>query len=289
MRALRKTLGRVRRALPPLVEALPGPGPTWVARTCARVEARGMATTFSCFPRARDTDPNITCDAMLAACALLGPAPADRYVSLKAPPLAFDPALVERIAESAARAGMPVLFDAVTPAQAERTLMLAQDIAARFSGTGTVLPARWRRSMADAAQWRDAPARLRIVKGEWGDPDWSDCDAHAAYLELVARLAGRAAPVAVATHDPVLAEAALTILREAGTPCELEQLRGLPRRRTSAIARRMGVPVRLYLPFGPGWWSYAIDKAIDRPYLPEWWARDLLGIPDRVVRTAAAT
>ena len=83
--------------------------------------------------------------------------------------------------------------------------------------------------------------------------------------------------VGVATHDPDLAEAALNLLLEAGTPCELELLRGLPRRRTLEVARRMGVPVRFYYPFGPGWWPYAIDKALARPYLPVWAFRDMLG------------
>ena len=104
----------------------------------------------------------------------------------------------------------------------------------------------------------------------------------AAYLSLVGQLAGRAAPVAVATHDPALAEAALALLIARGTPCELEQLRGLPGRRTRAVARRLGVPVRVYLPYGPGWWPYAIDKALARPYLPAWWLRDLIGrLPDQ--------
>ena len=81
----------------------------------------------------------------------------------------------------------------------------------------------------------------------------------------------------VATHDPELAERALAILVSAGTPCELEQLRGLPRRRSCAVARALGVPVRIYLPFGPGWWPYAIDRALARPYLPLWALRDRFG------------
>ena len=87
--------------------------------------------------------------------------------------------------------------------------------------------------------------------------------------------------MAIATHNPVLAARALDRLIAAGTPCALEQLRGLPRRRTMAAARRRGVPVRLYIPFGPGWWPYAIDKALARPHLPLWWLRDRLGLPDR--------
>ena len=48
-------------------------------------------------------------------------------------------------------------------------------------------------------------------------------------------------------------------------------------RRTTAIARKLGVPVRVYVPFGAGWWPYALDKALARPYLPLWMLRDLIG------------
>lgn len=79
------------------------------------------------------------------------------------------------------------------------------------------------------------------------DPDWRDPDIESNYLALVSRLAGRSAPVAVATHDPGLADRALRLLLAAGTPCELEQLRGLPTRRTMAVAKDLGVPVGIYV------------------------------------------
>jgi len=142
---------------------------------------------------------------------------------------------------------------------------------------GVALPARWRRSESDAAGLRDSAARIRIVKGEWADPEWTQVDVDSNYLSLIGRLAGRKAPVSVATHDPELAERALRILLDSGTPCELEQLRGLPARRTMAVARRLGVPIRIYVPFGPGWWPYALDKALARPHLLAWMVRDRFG------------
>ena len=74
-----------------------------------------------------------------------------------------------------------------------------------------------------------------------------------------------------------------TLLLAAGTPCELEQLRGLPGRRTAAVAQRLGVPVRVYVPFGPGWWPYAVDKALARPHLLAWTLRDRFGRRDRPI------
>lgn len=117
------------------------------------------------------------------------------------------------------------------------------------------------------------------MKGEWADPLCDAADGDAAYLTLIDALAGRAAPVAVATHKPALTAAALDRLLAAGTPCELEQLRGLPGRRTLAAARTRGVGTRLYVPLGPGWWPYAIDKALARPHLPLWYLRDQSGLP----------
>lgn len=275
---IRAALRRLRYALPGLVgKALPTPGDRALARWIGRLRASGASATFGYF-QADDAAPDDIVAAYRHAAALMRGLAGDAYLSVKAPPLAFDRARIEAIAAP----GLPIVLDAHAPKDADATLEALACLLPAFPGTGVVLPARWRRSEADAAAWRDSSARIRLVKGEWADPDWPDADATANYLRLAEVLAGRAAPVAVATHDPALARRAIETLIAAGTPCELEQLRGLPRRRTVAIARRLGVPVRVYLPFGPGWWPYALNQALVRPYLPAWMLRDWLGRPDRV-------
>lgn len=269
-------LRNARYALPHLVERIvPGPGPGAAARRCRNLDRAGLAATVGYFQAAKARPGDIVA-ANLAAAARLAGRVGDVHLSVKAPPLAFDPARLRTIADSAAAAGMVLMFDAHAPKDADQTLKAVSDLLAEFPRTGFALPARWLRSRADAAAFRDSSARIRLVKGEWADPDWRGQDVEASYLALVARLAGRAAPVAVATHDPDLAERALAMLLAAGTPCELEQLRGLPARRTMAVARRLGVAVRVYVPFGPGWWPYALDKALARPYLLSWVIRDRL-------------
>lgn len=251
-----------RYALPGRIGAMmPQPDPARLARAMAR---RGLNATFGYF--AGDDSPAHTIVAAHARLAeALNASATPAYLSLKAPQLGFDPQAIRQIADL----GLELVFDAHAPAQADRTLALAERFAA-----GCVIPARWRRSLGDAVRLRDAAVRVRLVKGEWADPAGDAGDVAANYLALAALLAGRKAPVAVATHDPELAEAALTLLKAAGTPCELEQLRGLPRKRTMAVAARLGAPVRIYCPFGPGWWPYAIDKALGRPYLPLWAVKD---------------
>ena len=275
MNQVRAILREARYALPQKVEPfLPGPKIQTTVRRCHRFHRLGLKTTVGYFQSSK-SDPDEIAAANLAFLAHYSANSDGDYLSIKAPPLQFDPDRLRLIAAASARAGLPLLFDAHAPKDADQTLATVQSLLAEHPATGFALPARWRRSRSDALRFMDSPARIRLVKGEWADPGFVG-EVEEAYLPLVAQLAGRAAPVAVATHDPELAYRALKLLLDAGTPCELEQLRGLPRRRTMAAAKSLGVSVRIYVPFGPGWWSYAFDKALGRPYLLSWMARDWL-------------
>lgn len=261
-------LREARYALPGVLERhIAGETAEQAARSCARLAGSGVAVTAGYF-HGGEAQPAAAADTWRRLATALAQTGCDALLALKAPALAFGDELVRGIAQ----AGVPLVFDSLTEPLAARTLELAEGLSA-----GVALPARWRRSAGDAGRLRDGPSRVRLIKGEWADPAGDPRDFAGAYLELARILAGRHATVGVATHDPVLAEAALNVLLDAGTPCELEQLRGLPRRRTMAIAKTLGVPVRLYYPFGPGWWPYALDKALARPYLPLWALRDLIG------------
>ncbi|MGA9582671.1 MAG: proline dehydrogenase [Allosphingosinicella sp.] len=271
-------LRSARYALPHLVERIvPGPGPGSAARRCDELDRSGLASTLGYFQSAKARPEDIVA-ANVAVARLVAGRVVGTRLAVKAPPLGFEPVWLRTIACSAAAADMTLMFDAHAPRDADRTLKAVSGLLADFPRTGFALPARWLRSRGDADSFRDSSAPIRLVKGEWADPSWRGQDVEASYLALAARLAGRSAPVAVATHDPALAERALAILLAAGTPCELEQLRGLPARRTMAVARRLGVPVRVYVPFGPGWWPYALDKALARPYLLSWMIRDRLAL-----------
>lgn len=264
----RQVLSRTVEAVAPVADAAAA------ARAGQALERQGMAATLSYFPAW-----NGVAQGIIDACGQLSalqPVPGT-CLAIKASPLYFDKDNLRAVAGPASKAGATVVFDALTHAQATETLELAQWLAREFPSVGVALPARWRRSGADAAWFRDSSVRIRLVKGEWADPDGDVPDIAAAYVSLARALAGREAPVGVATHDPVLAERTLRVLQEAGTPCELEQLRGLPGHRTRKVAERLGVPVRVYWPFGPGWWPYAAEKLMERPYLPWWWMKDRLG------------
>jgi proline dehydrogenase len=141
---------------------------------------------------------------------------------------------------------------------------------------GCAIPGRWQRSLADAQRAIDLGVHVRVVKGQWSDPERPDIDMRQGFLGVIDRLAGRAVSVGVATHDPVLAKEALLRLAAAGTPRELELLYGLPIGPAADVARELGVRTRLYVPFGTAWLPYSVSRALERPSVLLRLARDLV-------------
>jgi len=108
-----------------------------------------------------------------------------------------------------------------------------------------------------------------------GDPS-EPVDPFEGFLKVIERLAGRARHVSVATHDPKLVRAALSALLARGTPCELELLYGLPVGAVLPIARELGVPVRVYLPYGHAWLPYVVGRLKKEPRVALWLMRDVM-------------
>ena len=223
------------------------------------------------------------------ACALDGMAAAglDGYLSIKAPALHFSRELLGEILARSRRHGARVHFDALRPEAASPTFALMASAASGHpAALGCTLPARWHRSAADAEEALALGLSVRLVKGEEPGEDGDDIDPRRGMLALVEQLAGRARHVAVATHDAPLARLALSRLRAAATPCEMELLLGLPLRRPVREARALGLRVRLYVPYGHARLPYRLSQAGARPAVLWWVARDLLQDGIRLVRPA---
>ena len=144
-----------------------------------------------------------------------------------------------------------------------------------YQNVSFTLPSRWRRSISDAERAIDLRVAVRVVKGQWPDPDDPKRDPSTSYLNLIDVLRGRATNVGVATHDASLATEALKRLRASETPCELEQLYGLPFLGLR-VANRLGVCVRVYVAYGTAWLPYCISQVGRRPIILAWLARDFL-------------
>ena len=254
---------------------LAGPALADALRTCRGLSDQGMGSTIGFWNGDAD-GPRKVADAHLAALDALSREPLDCYLSVKAPPLEFDRRLLAEVLERARLGGVGVHFDSLGHGDAAATFEWIAGAVPLHSRLGCTLPGRWRRSLRDADTAVELGLSVRVVKGQWADPDPPEVDLREGFLRVIDRLAGRASQVRVATHDPPLAHAALSRLRVTGTPCELELLFGLPARQVIQEADVAGVPVRCYVPYGQAWLPYSISQARRNPRILWWMLRDAL-------------
>ena len=250
-----------------------GPALPDALRLAQTFAAQGVPASTLCFWDAQDDPPRHVADMYLATVRAIQSAHLDSYVSIKAPSLDFDAGLLAEIADTAGEAGIRMHFDSLGVETVDRTFRLMERARTHGAPLGCTIPGRWRRSPRDAQLASQMGLRVRVVKGQWPDPA-DAVDPHSGFLDVIEALAGGAAPVAVATHQPVLAAAAVRKLQSAGTPCEMELLYGLPSRGVLKTARSLGVPVRYYLPYGHAWLPYALRQARRDPRILWWVLRD---------------
>jgi proline dehydrogenase len=146
--------------------------------------------------------------------------------------------------------------------RADRTdRILEAVIAAARSGAAVsaTLAANLKRSPADASRLAEAGVPIRLVKGAYVE---HPAIAHAwgertdlAFLELAHELHASGAELSLGTHDPILREALLHALPGVG----VEMLLGVRPDDARALAAR-NVPVRIYVPYGDGWFRYAMRR-----------------------------
>jgi proline dehydrogenase len=197
------------------------------------------------------------------------------YLSVKVPSLAYDLNLLTELALTAREYGIRIHFDSLAPDTATPSIALLEKVLTIYQNVSYTLPSRWRRSIIDAEKIIELGVPVRLIKGQWADPDETGIDAESNYLKLIDVLSGRAALVEVATHDEALARESLTRLKASGTVCELEQLYGLPLR-VESVAKPLAVPVRVYVPYGHAYLSYALSSMRKRPIIMAWLLKDFL-------------
>jgi proline dehydrogenase len=253
-----------------------GPGLDEALDVCRRLGADGLASTIG-YGAPPQASPRSVADAYLAAFARLSSETFDCYASLKLSAIGYDASLLAELQAAAARAERRLHLDALAPETAELTWRLLEGLpgGARVS---TTLPGRWRRSVDDAARAARRGLAVRIVKGQWPDSGDAPVDRPAeGFLRIVDRLAGHTHGVGVATHDGRLLAESLRRLRESGTPCEAELFLGLPFRAPALCARRAGVPIRIYVPYGEAAGApYRYADLVHNPAATWWLIQDLL-------------
>lgn len=270
-----------------------------LTRTVGHALARHAATRYTAGPDVRDairaageaarhgaratigawtapgTSEEEAADRHLDAVRAVRDAPLDAVVAVKSGAMGHRPDLLALVVARALVSDVELCFDAHDPASCDATLDAAGDaLAAGHPAVGVALPSRWARSTQDARAARARGQAVRLVKGQWPDDDPGAPAPGPGMLRLADELAGHDRPVRVATHDAGLAAAALVRLCAGRGPAELELLLGLPLRAPAAAARRLGVPVRLYVPFGTADVPYDASAARRSPAIALRLARD---------------
>jgi proline dehydrogenase len=252
-----------------------GPSLQDAGNACERLAREGIASTM-CYWDVYADHPLFVSQAYVGLLDAMSNGSPGCYLSIKAPALKFDFQLVKKVLEEARRLNAIVHFDAMAPDTVDRTFALIGEARGIYPKLGCTLPGRWQRSLHDADRAVELGLRIRVVKGEWAGINGDESDPREGFLKLVDRLAGRAIHVAVATHNPAMARHSLRRLKDAGTPCELELLYGLPQQPMLKIARNFGVSVRMYVPYGNAGLPYRLKNAVRNPRILGWFLHDLM-------------
>jgi proline dehydrogenase len=229
-----------------------------------RLAIQNVSSTLGFWDTTDYTQRNVT-DIYSTAVKRLSGSGLDSYVSIKPPALRFDSGAAVELAAIAQSSGVGLHCDSHGPEVVELSHAMLQAMCNRIGPgcLGTTIPGRWSRSLSDADWAVERGFAVRVVKGQWPDPDNPRADMRAGFLNVIEQLAGRARHVAVATHDMTLAAEAIERLRATGTSCELEQIFGLNSSQSLRWASTNGIGLRIYIPFGRGYIPNAM-KALKR-------------------------
>ena len=237
------------------------------AVACAhRLAAAGLASSIDFFGE-NVADPiaaDRVADQYVALAQELERAPGHTFLSIDLSHIGLDQpgeAVQQRLERivSALPAGRRIQVGAEQERRADRILSAVFAVARQGGAVSATIQANLKRSRADAQALVEGGVPIRVVKGAyvedsqvarpWGEPT------DLAFIELAHELHANGAEVAIATHDAVLRETLLRALPGIG----VEMLLGVRSADARVVAGR-GLPVRIYVPYGDGWFRYAMRR-----------------------------
>lgn len=195
-------------------------------------------------------------------------------LSIKTPSIGYDFGIFKDLVSYAAEKNIRVHLDGMAAETVDRTFRLIEQVLPDFKNLGYTLPSRWKRSFVDFERTKEWGLPVRLVKGQWICPRQDEVSPEQGLLKLVDLFCGRGDLVAIGSHDHNLSQGCLHQLVASGTPCELEQLYGLPFY-TANYAKSNRVPIRVYVPYDCGYLPYALSAVARRPIILWWLSRDL--------------
>lgn len=195
---------------------------------------------------------------------------------------------VRALAQRAARLGNLVTLDMEDSTCTDATLGIFETLRRDHQPVGAVLQACLRRSREDLERLLPLQPNLRICKGIYVEAPavaFQDRDEiRRSFLALVEQLLRGNGFVGIATHDEVLIERSLELVRTHGVDAnryEFQMLLGVREDRRWRL-RQAGVPVRVYVPFGSHWYAYSIRRLKENPAIAGHVLRNLFDRSARV-------
>ncbi len=175
------------------------------------------------------------------------------------------------IVEAAQRYGNFVRIDMENSEYVESTLQLFYELNGKFRNVGAVIQSYLRRSESDVRELSSRGASVRLCKGAYKEPEevafQRKREVDGSYLQLLEILMSSNSPLAVATHDSRMIDAAKNMMRtnpKRKAAVEFQMLYGV-RRDVQAQLVADGYRMRVYVPYGTEWYPYFMRRMAERP------------------------
>jgi proline dehydrogenase len=189
--------------------------------------------------------------------------------------LSIDPAFccqnLRRVAEAARDCGNFVRMDMESSDYTKATLDMFYELFAEFKDLGAVIQSYLRRSEADVEKLASLAAPVRLCKGAYSEPDQlafqKKEEVNGSFIRLLEILMDSEAPLAVASHDGLMIDAAKRLMKSnpgRKAPVEFQMLYGI-RRDLQAQLVDEGYGMRVYVPYGNEWYPYFMRRMAERP------------------------
>ena len=146
---------------------------------------------------------------------------------------------------------------------------------------GVVLQAYLHRTEADLDKLKNN-SNIRLCKGIYNESE-KICfknrdDINKNYLKLLAKAFDKKIFTGIATHDPLLIEKSLEIIKQKNinkTMFEFQMLHGVPMNKHIKNILSCDYNVRIYVPFGPNWYDYSIRRIKENPNISKYIIQNL--------------